>query len=225
MTNKPKHYAAHFPNGTFAFYDSWLVCKKAVIGVSGAKHKSFATRDGAIAWVEDCLGIDISDTAVKPPQEDTRGGFGVTPLKPGQIVDLYVDGAYQHEKCRRAGWGWVAIHDEVKIGEAKGITSTNALSRNIDGELEAAIQAMEWANSNGYGGRIFHDYKGIAEWAEGTWKARSEVAKSYLKRIKPIQKNFSFVKVRGHSGDTWNDYADLLATNAITEFLKGSKNR
>jgi len=64
---------------------------------------------------------------------------------------------------------------------------------------------------------IYHDYEGIAKWPLGLWKANKEgtiAYKSYYDKISQSV-NIKFVKVKGHSGDKYNDVADRLAKQAL----------
>ena len=64
---------------------------------------------------------------------------------------------------------------------------------------------------------IYHDYEGIAKWCQGDWKANKEGTKAYKAYFDSIcsQIRISFVKVKGHSHDTYNDLADTLAKSTI----------
>lgn len=64
---------------------------------------------------------------------------------------------------------------------------------------------------------IFHDYEGIAKWCEGQWEAKKEGTRAYrdFYRRASEKLNITFRKVKGHSGDTWNDLADRLAKEAL----------
>ena len=64
---------------------------------------------------------------------------------------------------------------------------------------------------------IFYDYQGIESWANGDWKTNNNLTKNYKKFIDEIksQIDINFVKVKGHSNDTYNDMADELAKEAL----------
>ena len=131
-------------------------------------------------------------------------------------VYVYVDGSYG-ETSKKAAWSWVAIRENKVIDNAKGLTSHDALSRNIDGELEAAKQALLWAEKQKKAVVLVYDYEGIARWVDGSWKAKSVVAKKYLEEVLPHAYRHRFQKARSHSGNRWNDYADRLARSVFDE--------
>ena len=64
---------------------------------------------------------------------------------------------------------------------------------------------------------IYHDYEGIAKWCLGEWKANKEGTKAYKAFYDAVSRQIqiTFVKVKGHSGDTYNEMADQLAKQAL----------
>ena len=65
--------------------------------------------------------------------------------------------------------------------------------------------------------RVYYDYEGIEKWCTGAWKANKSGTKAYREYYRKIsgQLKISFHKVRGHSGDTYNEMADKLAKKAL----------
>ena len=57
---------------------------------------------------------------------------------------------------------------------------------------------------------------GIAKWCTGEWNATKEGTIAYKKFYNKAKKhvNITFCKVKGHSGDKYNDMADALAKKA-----------
>lgn len=86
-------------------------------------------------------------------------------------------------------------------GEIKGSEAAIAFC------LEREIQSLE----------IHHDYEGIAKWCTGEWKANKEATKTYRQYYLASSQRLqiTFVKVKGHSGDQFNDRADRLAKDAL----------
>ena len=134
-------------------------------------------------------------------------------------VVIYTDGSY-NTKTNVGSWAYVMLKNGVKIHEASGKTKENFLvSRNIAGECTAVLKALQYCNANNIMNvEIHHDLEGVQKWAksingEKRWKATSEITKIYQTWFdKYNQKiNVDFVHVKGHSGETWNDYVDNLA--------------
>lgn len=195
MADSKKFYAV---KGTVApaVYDSWPETRRRVHGVKGALYKGFPTREAAQAWL-DGAGTATEDVA-------------------GDEVLIYVDGSYSPSAGTRAGWGFVVVQDDAEVHSASGCTPGPALSRNIDGELEGTIQAIEWCRAHGRRAVICHDYEGVGRWALGEWKASSEIARQYQQRILGKLEGIRFCKVSAHSGHRWNDRADALAKQGLT---------
>lgn len=130
-------------------------------------------------------------------------------------LKIYTDGSYRPPEAR-AGWAFAAVRGSVIEHWAAGLTPNPALSRNIDGECEAVAQAVEWCHRNCHKQvTIVHDYAGLAHWPKGEWKASSQVALDYLARLRACHVEITWVKIRGHSGNAWNDYVDALAGRAV----------
>ena len=89
------------------------------------------------------------------------------------------------------------------------------MSRNIDGELEATVRALDWCQQHNQKAIICHDYEGVGRWATGEWKASSAVAKAYCERVQQQLAGVRFCKVSAHTGNRWNDRADELAKRGI----------
>ena len=135
-------------------------------------------------------------------------------------IYVYTDGSFRNSD-NSVSYGVVIIDPNTnnKLDEFKSRIFDKKLSeyRNVSGELLAAIKAFEYASKNGYNELvIFHDYEGVGGWADSKWKAKNELTKSYVSIVQKYRKNIDikFEKVKGHSGDKWNDYADKLADSA-----------
>lgn len=90
--------------------------------------------------------------------------------------------------------------------------------RNVAGEIMGAAQAMKIAQKLGIGElTIYHDYEGIAKWCTGEWKAKKTWTRKYKDYYDEVSKDvqITFVKVKGHSNDKYNDLADELARKAV----------
>ena len=92
-----------------------------------------------------------------------------------------------------------------------------ALMRNVAGEIYGSMAAMEYAIKNNVSMlTIFYDYMGISKWCTGEWKTNKAGTIAYKKYYDKIKRkvNINFEKVKGHSGDKYNDLADSLAKEA-----------
>lgn len=199
-------------------FTSWDDCKSSVDGYSGAVYKSFKTVEEAASF----MGFNASP----------KGGsnFDKTELNKNDAREVgeisgdestliaYVDGSYNSNTCEY-GSGAVVIMPDGSITElkSKGDDEEMATMRNVAGEIKASEMAMKYAMDNGYKNiKIYHDYEGIAKWCQGLWKTNKEGTKAYRESYLIYSKslNIEFIKVKGHSGDKYNDMADLLAKEA-----------
>lgn len=190
-----KYYAVRQGRRVGIFTD-WNECKTQVIGYKGAEYKGFTSREEALAFLE-------GNSPVKTIRQD-----GVT---------AYVDGSY-NIKTKVFASGVVILNngEEITISESYDDEEL-ALMRNVAGEIKGSMLAMEYCIENGIDVlHLFYDYEGIEKWCTGAWKTNKSgtiAYKAYYESIKP-QLTVHFHKVKGHSGDKYNDMADMLAKKA-----------
>ena len=176
-------------------YTSWDSCLKEVKGFSNASYKSFKKKGDAIAFMED-------------RQEEIKVDE--------HTIIAYVDGSYNlKEKIYGAGVVYITKDGENELYET--YRDDFYKHRNVAGEVKASELAIRMA----LGEKrekivIFHDYQGISSWANDEWKANNELTISYKNFVREARKSLkiSFVKVKGHSNDKYNDWADKLAKKA-----------
>lgn len=190
-------------------YDTWDECKRQVDGFSGAVFKSFPTRPAAEDYVAGA-DVEASEQAGKMIDFDLPVGSAVA----------YVDGSY-NAATGEYGCGVVFLADgeEVYLSR-KGTDAELAAMRNVAGEILGAELAMKRAVELGFRRlSIYHDYQGIASWCLGEWKTNKEGTRAYKEYFDSIRDvlDIRFVKVKGHSGDQYNDMADQLAKQACFE--------
>lgn len=202
---KKRYYAVKSGYETGVF-DNWNDCEKATKGYSNPDFKSFSNKEDAEAYLNDV------DNAWIKIGEDIENGY----------IVAYTDGSYD-KQSGKYGYGVVIFDDKLEMHElySNGKNEKYAGTNNIAGEIFAAINAMDWAVSNGYNKlKIYHDYEGIAKWAEGIWNANSEIAKMYVNIVNGKYKDILEVKfehVKGHSGNKYNEMADKLAKESLSE--------
>lgn len=181
-------------------YQSWEECKAQVDGYSGAAYKSFPTAAEALAFV---TGIQQEKTS---QQSDSQG------------LTAYVDGSY-HSGSGEFSYGVVILRDGEEICFQEKLSDPDlAAMHNVAGEIKGAEAAMRYALEHGYHEiSIYHDYEGIAKWCTGEWKANKSGTQAYKAYYDSIcgQLQVHFQKVKGHSGDKYNDMADRLAKEAL----------
>lgn len=182
-------------------YLSWAQCEAQVKGHPNAAFKSFSTREEAEKYISGDFG----------------NGAALPPLPDDGVVDIYVDGSY---RAGRYSWGYAAYEGGTLLHADKGVglDQEAAAIRNVAGELEATVQAVNWAEEKGLCPvRIHHDYSGISAWAEGSWQAKNKFTQAYAAFMRSRIAKVRFVKVAGHTGVEGNEMADQLAKAALDE--------
>ena len=192
-----KYYAVRCGRET-GIFTTWEDCQKQVIGYKNAKFKSFLKKEDALLYLSDSQDLgDVSrdDAAV-----------------------AYVDGSF-NVKTGEFSFGAVIFGNGTETEMSRAFSDAELSSmRNVAGEIKGAEAAMAYALEHGMDKlTIYHDYEGIAKWPLGLWKANKEGTIAYKDFYDKISKNVNikFVKVKGHSGDKYNDVADRLAKEAV----------
>lgn len=196
-----KYYAVKAGRKTGVF-ESWDECKSAVSGFSGAAYKSFTNREDAIDFVN---GSAKSQKAQNREEKQSE-------------AFAYVDGSYD-DTTKSYSYGMVMMYGEDELHFFKKFEKDDMSDmRNVAGEIEGSMAAMKYCIENGIKSiSIFYDYEGIQKWCNGDWKAKKEGTKRYVEFYKDASKlvDVDFIKVKGHSGDKYNDLADELAKKAL----------
>lgn len=193
-----KYYAVK--NGRkIGIFTSWDQCRAQVEGYSGAEYKSFPNEKDAKAY----LGL---------------GGQESFDFMEGLPVRAYVDGSFNIKTCEFSFGAVLFVNDKILTFSEKFDDSDLATMRNVAGEIKGAEFVLQYCREHKIEEvEIYYDYEGIAAWAEGRWKTNKSGTIAYKKLFDEISKSVSVVfrKVKGHSGDKYNDMADRLAKDAL----------
>ena len=186
-------------------YTSWEDCKAQVHGYPDASFKGFATREEALAF--------ISGTQ---PEEDTVPEADTTEYCCAAVA--YTDGSFDI-KTKRFALGAVifAGGGEITLSEAFEDAGLCEM-RNVAGEIMAARRVMEYCAAHGIPSvEIRYDYAGVEKWCTGEWKTNKDGTAAYKSFYDGIKSSLTvrFTKVKGHSGNKYNDLADSLAKQAL----------
>ena len=194
-----KYYAVKVGARTGVF-TSWEECQKAVDGFSGAKFKKFHSLEEAERFVS---GDE------QPIKEDLADGY----------INAFVDGSYDVSTGRYSGAAVILLGDDDIVELSKACKDDSSKLRNIAGELLGSELAIEYCKEHGISKlAIHHDYEGIGAWADDIWKAKLPETKAYRNYIFDSREviDIKFVKVKGHSGNEYNNRADYLAGKALS---------
>ena len=136
-------------------------------------------------------------------------------------IKIYIDGSYSL-LTKEYSYGMVVVDSNLNIliykknGKGKNINAANL--RNVAGEMKGAMEAVSYCKKNNIKNvEIYYDYLGIEFWITGKWKRKNIFTEKYYKYMINNMKNIKiyFNKIKSHSGNKWNDYADYLAKQAL----------
>ena len=191
---------------TTGIFMNWVDCKAQVDGFAGAEYKSFADPAEAMAY----LGLAES------PEGEDKFPAGIR---------AYVDGSYD-SGSGRFSCGVVIVETDVN-GKSETTELNSAFDdeeaaqqRNVAGEIMGSKIAIDWCRANGVKAvEIYHDYEGIGAWADRKWKANNPLTQGYREFVEEARKSMeiTFVKVKAHAGNKYNELADKLAKKALEE--------
>lgn len=192
---------------------TWAECLKYVKGVKGAKYKSFVDIESASEYLSE-------DTKLLRKEDNNY---------PQDCLHVYVDGSY-NISTGEYSYGLVAVRNNLVeyINSASAKDSSKKNIRQIAGELEAAIKAVEYAIEKGDKCVvIFHDYEGICHHATGFWERKEQSSAEYYEKMNELMSQgiqVIFVKVDSHTGDFFNELVDekckeklLIASDKVVE--------
>lgn len=198
-------------------YKTWAECQRQVIGFKGAKFKGFVTLEGAEAFMGSRNGAGSAGNGTGSGAGSAVNGKGQENGDFSSGTVIFVDGSYMKG---RYSWGFAAYEggELIYTANGAGISKDAAKLHNVAGEMDAAREAVLWAEAQGLedtGVTICHDYEGIAAWPLGHWQAKLPQTQEYAAFMQPRLGWVHFQKVAGHTGVEGNELADRLAKEAL----------
>ena len=194
-----KYYAVRKGRTTGIFLD-WESCQESVKGYKGAEFKSFTDLSDANKYLKN---------KTKKYQIDS------------DTLIAYVDGSY-NQTNKVVGLGGLLLDHEYYIIDTFSKSSRDAddvAIRNVAGEVHAARLAIERAYDLGYRKLVInYDYEGIAKWCNGSWSANTKLTLEYQKIYRDYRSSglkIYFNKIAAHTGEVYNELADILAKQAV----------
>lgn len=211
-----KKYYAVRKGLTPGIYLSWADCQKNIKGFSGAEYQGFETIEEAAAFLGGAPGVQSAKTEAGDQQEPDWGLERETGRQNRAVA--YVDGSYNPATGEYACGVVIFYKERTEYFSKKFTDPERAKMRNVAGEIEGSMCAMNYCLEHGIGGLdIYYDYEGIEKWCTGAWKTNKEGTIAYRDFYHRASQSVQvrFVKVKGHSGDKYNDLADELARQAV----------
>ena len=210
---------------TNGIFETWDECKASVNGYPGALYKSFTNMADAYAYLNlESKQMSLFDMPADDSVDDSD--FPVIkesvedddkPFSNSVKAVAYVDGSY-NIATKHFSYGCVIFYNGEEFHLSKDFDDPELASmRNVSGEIFGSMAAMDFAIEHGIKHiAIYHDYAGIEKWCTGDWRANKPGTIAYKKYYEQAKKkvDITFCKVKGHSGDKYNDLADMLAKKA-----------
>lgn len=213
-----KKYYAVKKGLTPGIYVSWPDCQAQINGYSGAIYKGFATKEEALDFMGGEAEVFGEAEQMTLPFVTEKKSPVDKDIQASTEAVAYVDGSYD-VATGSFSYGMVMFHKGKEEHFSKKYESNDLASmRNVAGEIEGARAAMQYCLDRGIKSiTIYHDYIGIAAWCTGEWKAKQEGTMDYalFYRAASLHVDIRFQKVKGHSGDKYNELADKLAKEAL----------
>lgn len=149
---------------------------------------------------------------------DSSGIASAKPEPPPGSAIAYVDGSFD-KATTHFSYGMVLFVDgeEHRFSE-RIVDPALAEMHNVAGEIKGAQAAMQYCLDRGIAKLdLYYDYEGIAKWCLGAWQAKKAGTIAYVNFYHSVKDRLAvrFIKVKGHSGDVYNDLADRLAKEAL----------
>jgi len=214
MAKKRKFYSVakgHKPG----IYETWSDVEAQIAGFSGPKHKSFATRAEALAYLKS--SIELTETTSETGDNVSKEAIEKLPA---DIIHIFTDGGARNNPGP-GGYGCVLVYN----GKLKELSGGFRMTTNNRMELMGCIVALKALKRFDIPVVLTTDSsyvvnginKGWArKWRRNGWRKsdskpalNSELWAELLDLVENL--NITFKWVKGHSGNPFNERCDYLA--------------
>lgn len=141
----------------------------------------------------------------------------------GKVAHAYIDGSYNAPNKVYGSGAIILLPNNETVEIMKADSNNLSQYRNVTGECLACLHAIyKCITLQMDKVVIYYDYHGVGRWALGQWKANNPLTKMYVGAIWKYRNyiQIQFVKVKGHSGNHYNEIADTLAKKSVHQYIK-----
>lgn len=189
-----KFYAVRKGRKT-GIFRTWDECRASVHGFSGPEYKSFGTLEEAQTFLQGVQKEEVEEDRLR----------------------IYVDGSF-HAGTGEFSYGMVVLLKEgIQTFHKKYDDKELAAMHNVAGEIKGQRRpcVMPWS----MGSERLPFTMIMRELPSGVLdcgrRTKREPEPTSLSMMRPADRLIPFVKVAGHSGDTYKEMADQLAKEAL----------
>lgn len=182
-------------------YTEWAEAKAQIHQYKEAIYKSFQTRAEAEAFMQ------------QGGKEEIPEGLPIA----------FIDGSFSKSAGLYSYGGFIEAAGSYFILQGTGSNPEYMPDRNIAGELLGALNVSFQAQRMGLKEIVLYfDYAGIEQFAKGSWKAKTAIAKHYQQTADLMTEAVKvyYSKVKGHTEIAGNEIADYLAKEAAGAKLR-----
>ncbi|MCJ8223667.1 viroplasmin family protein [Bacillus paralicheniformis] len=186
--------------------------------VSSSKvHGIFTDLSLVKQLVHNATDVVIEKYKTQKEAEERLNEIGEVREKGTGSASVYVDGSY-NASTHLSGYGFVISFQGKIVYEEKGASLCHNDLKHVNGEIEAVINGIMKSIELGFKKVvIYYDFMGTSLWAlRGSRSKKSDIVfvadqyKAFVERARNYI-DISFIKLKSHSGDYFNDRADFLA--------------
>lgn len=239
MANK---YYAVYSGRVPGIFTTWEEAKRSVNHFSEALYKGFPTFEQAVGWLAEISSDAESNDEEVPDKvreivnkakvtshtasKKAKSNNGIEASKDASMcsdasgVHLYTDGSYDKE-FKTYSWSYVLTTDTeelIAFDCGKNLAGEDNMWQ-VSGEIEGVINGLNKATALGYPViNVNYDLVNIQKWGDDEWKAKKKGTQKYKDCIFKYRNsgvNITFSKIKAHSGNKYNEIADMLAKRAL----------
>lgn len=215
-----KYYAIIHQNQSAIHFDDWNNVRSLIEGKSNIIYRGFLDKESAENFIADKMSEEVT------PLDKIDNSFideMINTLNQKELV-AFVDGSFKKVNGKnKAGYGVVLIFKnetgDIISDKLYKSWDSKTTSQNVEGEVQGATETFSYAIDRDFKKiNLFYDYLGIEKWLTREWNANTDISKEYVRYYDKNLLNkieVKFYKVMAHSGITYNEEADKLASNTL----------